>query len=394
MRRMIFLLLAGALIATACGGSSNDASSGNGEASLIAAVLKLQNSPSTMTLSLRSDAASLQALAAAGGGDSMGGTGLSTLLNSSITVSRTGAPGAKDADSQTAVKIGDNSNAIETRMVDKKLYVRADIQGLMDTFGKGGSDLQKLLKDADAQHLDFVRPAVEGKWLYLKGLDKLNKTLASKSGTKLPSADKKKQLSDEFEQRLLSSLTVKTVGEDSTGTHMEASIPARQAYAALQQVMPNAGNSLPPSAMPTPTSIPNKPITVDVWVKDGKVTQIQLDLKRLLALGDKPVPTGVHELAIRVAISDFTGTIEAPAGAVPVDLTALARNYMGEITRGVSASSLGGSNSTLVQSNQPTAMTCSTLKSMSPQDRNRLIDHNRAMQKVLQKECPKVNLKA
>jgi hypothetical protein len=382
MRRVIFLLLAGALMATACGGSSNDTSSGNGEASLIAAVLKLQSSPSTMTITLRSDIASLQALTAAGGGDSFGGTDFKTVLDSSISVSRTGAAGAKDASSQTAVKIGDINDAIETRMVHKKLYVRADISGLIDTFGKSGSDLQALLKEAEANHLDFVRPAVQGKWLYLKGLDKLGKTLPS--GTKLPSDNQKKQLTDQFEQRLLSSLTVKTVGEDSAGTHMEASIPARQAYAALQQLILNASESLPPgAAMPSPNSIPNKPIIVDVWVRDGKLTQVELDLKRLMALGDKPVPAGVSQLAIRIAISDFKGTIEAPAGAVPVDLTALAQNYLGEIATGGSASSSLGSNST-------PAMTCSALKSMSSQDRKRLIDHDRAMKKLLRKECPMV----
>jgi hypothetical protein len=387
MRRVILLLLAGALMATACGGSSNDTSSGDGEASLIAAVLKLQNTPSTMTITLQSDVASLQALTAADGGDSLGGADFNTVLGSSITVSRTETAGTADADSQTSVKVGDINDAIETRMVDKKLYVRADIPGLINKFGRSGTDLQALLKEAEAHHLNFVRPAVQGKWLYLKGLDQLGKSMGSTTGAKLPSDNKKRQLTDEFEQRLLSSLTVKTVGEDSAGTHMEASIPARQAYAALQQLIPNAGHSVPPgAAMPSPGSIPNKPITVDVWVRDGKLTQIELDLKRLMALGEKPAPAGVHQLAIRIAISDFTGTIEAPAGAVPVDLAALAQNYMGELTKGASVSS-GGSNSSA-------AMTCSALKDMSAQDRKRLIDHDRAMLKLLQKECPNVDLQA
>jgi hypothetical protein len=388
MRRVIFLLLAGALIATACGGSSHDTSSGDGEGSLIAALLKLQSSPSTMTVTLRSDVASLQALAAGDGGDSFGGTDLNTVLDSSITVSRSGAADGADASSQTSLKIGDLNDAIETRTVNKKLYVRADIPGLVSTFGKNGTDLQALVAEAEAHHLDFVRPAVQGKWLYLKGVDKLGKTLGGTTGAKLPSDEKKKQLTDEFEQRLLSSLTVKTVGQDSAGTHMEASIPARQAYAALQQLILDAGKSLPPgAAMPSPDSIPNKPITVDVWVRDGKLTQIELDLKRLMALGEKPVPQGVHQLAVRIAISDFSGTIEAPAGAVPVDLPALVQNYMGELTKGGFASSSSGSNSS-------PALACSTLKSMSPQDRKRLIGHDRAMLKLLQKECPKVDLQA
>jgi hypothetical protein len=386
MRRMILLLLAGALMATACGGSSNDASSGDGEASLIAAVLKLQSSPSTMTVTLQSDVASLQALIAADGAD-FGGTDLQTVLASSITVSHTGSAGAKDARSQTTVKIGDINDAIETRKIDKKLYVRADIPGLIKSFGNSGTDLQALLKEADAYQLDFVRPAVQGKWLALEGLDKLGKTLGAKAGTSVPSDGKTKQLTDEFLQRLLSSLSVKTVGDDSAGTHLETSIPARAAYAALQQLVLNAGKGLPPgAAMPSPTTIPDKPITVDVWVRDGKLTQIELDLKRLMALGDKPVPAGVHQLAIRVAISDFTGSIEAPSGAVRVNLTALANKYLAAILPTSGSASSGSSNA------MPEA-TCSTLKSMSPQDLKRLIDHDRAMQKLLQKECPKVDLK-
>jgi hypothetical protein len=387
MRRMILLLLAGALIATACGGSSGTGSSADGEGALIAAVMKLQSSPATMTLTLQSDVGSLQALTAADGGDSLGGTDFQTVLDSSITVSRTGAAGAKDARSQTVVKIGDNNDAIETRMVDKKLYVRADVAGLINTFGKDRSDLSDLLKEADANGLDFVRPAVQGKWLALEGSDKLGKTLGAKAGTSVPSDGKRKQLTDEFLQRLLASLSVKTVGDDSAGTHMEASIPARAAYAAIQQLVLNAGKGLPPgAAMPSPTTIPDKPITVDVWVRDGKLTQIELDLKRLMALGENPVPAGVHQLAIRIAISDFTGSIEAPSGAVAVNLTALANRYLAAITQGGSASS-GGSSA------MP-EVTCSTLKTMSPQDLKRLMDHNRAMQKLLQKECPNVNLEA
>jgi hypothetical protein len=391
MRRMILLLLVGALIATACGGTSNDASSSDGEGSLIAAVLKLQGSPSTMTLTLQSDVASLRALTAADGGDSLGGTDFNTVLNSSITVSRTGAAGAKDARSQTVIKIGDNDHAIETRMVDQKLYVRADIPGLINTFGKDRTDLSDLVKEADAYHFDFVRPAVQGKWLSLDGLDKVSKTLASATGTSMPSDNKNKQLSDEFLQRLLSRLTVRTVGDDSAGTHMEASIPAREAYAALQQLVLNAGKGLPSgAAMPSPTTIPNKPITVDVWVRDGKLTQIELDLKRLSGLGDKPLPSGVHQLAIRIAISDFTGTIEAPSGAVPVDLNKLTKNFMG--LKGTKSSGTGSASA--AGSAAMPQVNCDQLQAMPSQDLRSLLNHNPAAKKMLEKHCPSLNLEA
>ncbi|HEX3327806.1 MAG TPA: hypothetical protein VHV50_12515 [Actinomycetota bacterium] len=356
MRRLLIVLLASALLATACG-SSSDKTSGDPEGTLLVALLKLQNAPSTVTLTLHSDPQSLQALTAQGGGSL--GAKADILLNSSITVSHTHASNPRDASSEITVRIGSDQSAIETRTVNRTLYVRVDAMGLLKTFGQSPAEIQRVVKEAKASGLDFAVPALQGKWLSLAGLDKLAAKSVPMQG------DKQSQARNAFFQRLLSSAKVTRVGDDSAGEHLAIDVPARQAYAGIQDLISNLGAGLPPGAsLPDPGSIPDKNIRLDAWVRDGKLTQLELDVRQFAAFGGQPLPAGVHTLAIRMTFKDFTGTITAPAGAVPVDLKALQKSFMGE--KSVSSSS-GASAPTaaLIKCSQLKTLTASQLRAFA-----------------------------
>jgi hypothetical protein len=341
VRRLMMLLLTSVVIATACAGPSSDRTSGNAEGTLLASLLRLQNSPSTVTLTLRSDPKSLHALAAQGGRDGLFGTDLNTVLSSSITVSSNHAPDPRDALSQTTVKIGDNSHAIETRMVDRTLYVRADARGLAKTFGHSERDLQRVAREAGSAGLSFMRPALEGKWLSVAGLDEL----ARRSGAPLPAGADQQRATQALVKQLLNSATVSTLGEDAAGTHLRIIVPARAAYAGLRDMVQHLSAGLPGTPLPDPATLPDKNLKLDAWVRDGKLTQLEVDLKQLSAPGER-LPAGVHLLALHMTIRDFTGTIEAPSEAVPVDLQKLSRSFMSGMAGG-SASAMASSGTTL-----------------------------------------------
>jgi hypothetical protein len=382
VRRLLILLLSSALIATACGGSSQK-TAGDSEGTLLVAFLKLQNSPSTVTLTLHSDAASLQALNAQQGHGPLGSQA-TAILKSSITMSHSNGSDPSKARSETLINLGGDSHAIETRTVNRTLYVRVDASGLIKALGKSQAELRRAAREAKAAGLTFVGPALAGKWLSVAGADKL----AGQSGVLAQGSSKQKQARDAFLQRLLSSATVTTVGSDAAGTHMAINVPARQAYAGLRDMISNLGSGLPPGAtLPDPSSVPNKNIKVDAWVRDGKLTQLEIDLRQFAALSGQPLPAGVDVLALDMTIHDFTGTIAAPSGAVPVDLSQLSKMFMGGSAHSSASSGVAAPSVPNVR--------CADLNSLSAAQMKAALKRlPQPLLKMLAKKCPKVPLKA
>jgi hypothetical protein len=389
VRRLMLLVLTAALIMGACGGSS-DQPSGDPEGTLIAALLRLQNQPSSVTLTLRSDPQSLRALAAQDGGDIPSDAELSKLLDSTLTVSHNSETDPAKALSETTVTIG-GVRTIETRMIHRTLYVRADVKELARSFGTGDADLQGLTREAESYGLGFIKAALAGKWLSFAGLDKF---VAQQSGASMPGGSKQKEASDAFAQKLLSAARVTTVGEDAAGTHLAVSLPARQAYAALRDAIAKLGSIPAGAPAPAAVTVPNKTIQLDAWVKEGKLTQIELDLRQLAALGDKPIPSSVDQLAVRMTFRDFTGTIEAPSGAVRVHLNELAKMFA---AGGMESSASGASSShpaTLMPDAPLTNMDCSALTGMPREEIRSLLAGSPARLTALARLCPALHLRA
>jgi hypothetical protein len=387
VRRLVMLLLTAALIMGACGGSSSNQPSGNAEGTLLASLLKLQNSPSTVTLTFRSDPESLQALASQGGGGSITTAEANKILASSVTVSHNNASNPRDARSETIINIAGDSNAIEMRMVNRTLYVRADAGPLLKMFGAKGTDLQRQIHQAESSGLTFLKPALEGKWLSFAGLDKL----AAQSGATAPSAGKQSQAANALLQKLLGAATVSTAGSDAAGTHLVVTVPARQAYTALRGALANLSGAMPPAALPDATAIPDKNIKLDAWVKDGSLTQMEVDLTQFAALGHKPLPAGVHTLALHMTFRDFAGTISAPSGAVSVDLQGLTKSLMGSA---VGSGSSASSTQTAMPVPGGTNIKCSALVGMRPKDIRSLLSGSPARLKALARACPSLHLQA
>ncbi len=380
MRRVIVLLATTALIASACGGSSSDQTTGNQDRVLLTALLHLERGPSTITLTVRSDPQSLQALATQDGGARLPGTDIHKILSSSVTVSHDDASNPRDARSEMSVNVGGDSNAIETRTVDRTLYVRADARGLAKMFGKSDAELQSLIRKAESSGLSFVGPAVRGKWLSISGMDKMGGQFGSAPATNSKGVGA-------FAQKVLASATVTTAGQDAAGTHLEVSVPARRAYAGFSDLILSLGSALPTgAALPAPASIPDKNLKLDAWVRGGKLTQIELDLRQLAGVGNNPLPKGVDLLALHMTIRDFTGTIGAPAGAVPVDLQGLAQSFMD----GLGA----GSSGTMAPAPALTNLKCSDLKRIRPKDVRSLLSQAPGRLKALARQCPALHLEA
>jgi len=92
--------------------------------------------------------------------------------------------------------------------------------------------------------------------------------------------------------------------------------------AALQQDVGAAAGPLASQLGKADTSlskVPNKPVTVDVWISGGKVKQIELDLRQFHQGAGGPA----NPVGFKITLSSESGSISAPSGATPVDLSSL-----------------------------------------------------------------------
>src|SRR5690606_1947252 len=70
------------------------------------------------------------------------------------------------------------------------------------------------------------------------------------------------------------------------------------------------------------------PVTVDLWIADGHLRRLSLDLAAL--------QPGASGATLLVDIDEFTGTITAPEGATAIDPFTVLRDLTGGAFRGAS----------------------------------------------------------
>src|SRR5205807_6145834 len=108
-------------------------------------------------------------------------------------------------------------------------------------------------------------------------------------------------------------------GSDSVGDHYVVTVnSARNLYAAILPVF----SQFPlPNKPPAAGEIPDRPVTIDAWVKSGRIVRLELPLNQF-------GKGGGGRVAARLDIAGDSGGVTAPAGAVPVDVAGLLRNFV------------------------------------------------------------------
>jgi hypothetical protein len=315
--RRVYAVIATLVVAlVACGGSpaSNDA-----EQTLAEALDALEGSDGvTLRFTLRSTPASLQTLAR-DDGNTLSGEDAQKILDSSLTVS-SALNGGGSGSAQLVLNVA-GSEDLELRTTKDTIYVRADVRSLLEAFGQDPALADRFVAQAGAAGFDFAVPLVLGEWLAITGFEELAGRTQS---TPLPDQDK---VLAEIARALEASTTVTSEGRDGAGEHLVADLSLRAFYDRLRAVAAELGPGVGPAILPD--SVPDEDVRLDLWVDDGRLTQVEFDLLQLRAAGHAEIPQGVERLALRVEVSDFSGDVEAPAGAVPVDLSEIVGGMLG-----------------------------------------------------------------
>jgi hypothetical protein len=257
---------------------------------------------------------------------------LDVLLKSSIAVSMDGGDPATLDDDRFALEVdlGDVDRAIELRMVDKTMFVRADVAGLVRLFEAEAGNLTEVVNGAQQAGLGFVADAVAGKWLSfdLAPLEAMAGGALSQPGGELPSlgASQFQKLLDAVSATFGEDVDVKRLGQEDAGQHYHLTVPLRRVY---ERLVPVFGDlfSMPGLAPPPATEVPDRSISLDVWTDDGRIRRAELDLGQFA----DEAPAG--RVALRVDFDSLDGDIKAPGDAVEVNVMEI----LGQLMTGMGA---------------------------------------------------------
>jgi hypothetical protein len=251
------------------------------------------------------------------------------------------------------IKAGDLEHAFELRYVDKKLFARADVAGLATLFGTSPEEFNESISGLASQEgFEFLAAAAAGKWIVadFSSLKGLFEGLGKEFGFDVPPASGEDptpttQLPSEYQamkdaigKALSEDVVYEELESDEVGDHYLAKVTSlRSFYAkvlpALQQNMSKMpyAQELPPAG-----AVPDKPGSVDVWVKGERVSRVELDLAQFASTP----PAGAGRVALRLDISREAASVTVPPDATPVDIAGLLQRFMaqfGQLLEGVGA---------------------------------------------------------
>lgn len=362
MRRPLFSLTAtvtaATLLLTACSSGGIDASE-DPDAALAEALDDASTwGGVTATLSIDAAAASVGALTDMTDEDRR----ILHYVNSS-TVTISSHPGAdlEDTDddvARVAVTVGD-IDAFEVRIVDERIFLRADLDAIVDEFGEAG-DLDDLTAAAEAFGIADVDAIAAGGWIELSGYRELmamymGMTDASTTAADLELFDTIATQAGEGARELFARAKLTHVGEDAAGHHLQVTVTGEQTFDAFRPLLVTffdlvleemggfffgadmTGEDLVAELQAADgfadfavTTIP-----AQLWVSDGALTQVGFDVVQFADLNphladedDEVAP--FSRFAILVGLEAFDGTLDAPADATVIDLFELAGRAMAE----------------------------------------------------------------
>ncbi|WP_328474100.1 hypothetical protein OHA21_14270 [Actinoplanes sp. NBC_00393] len=226
---------------------------------------------------------------------------LRQLFNSSVTVAYDKA-GEGTADDRSSLSASvDGLTGTEIRFVDGVVYAKAPVTELAAKFGAGKREVEQLAAGA-VPGLDAF---FDGKWVSVDAADAVAGTLGLETGPH----QQEKALAElaTSATNLLDGAEVVRDGADSshlivTSSTTKAYTEAKRFVTAVEETL---GNDL--GAAPK-----DRPIVLDLWVDDGKLTAAEINLLQF-------IDGAAGRVAARIELT--TGApITAPDGATKIDV--------------------------------------------------------------------------
>lgn len=233
-----------------------------------------------------------------------------------------------DDDSATVGVTVGGADAGEVLSTPEEVFLRVRMDELSKQFPQLSGEVEqgrRAMTDPQvpAELREPVMAVLEGKWVGMKVSDLEKIANEDPRGTE-PKKDVLPKDAQEQVRKLIddireSDTTVKRVGSDDTGDHLQVAVRGRGAYTKLRATLPkllpveqsrDVMNEMPPA-----TEVPDQEFTFDVWVKDDRMKRLEFDLASLTTEDD-------GHMTLRVD-ADGGSEIKRPDGGTMVDVAAL-----------------------------------------------------------------------
>jgi hypothetical protein len=226
-----------------------------------------------------------------------------------------------------AMKIGNQyGDLLEYRLVGEYVYLRADAQAIEKMTGGSVPSAGELPENADA-----LRHVLNGEWVKVATSDLTQDAVPGQeseapSAPTTPGEARHKQVMKGLRDVIASEVEFNDAGIRGGTDHVTATAPFRTLLTELMdEIRPLAGDIPPGASLPTDKdlkSAPNQKVTADFSIKAGALTEVSVDLAKLV----KNAQDKKLALVLRFGKG---GQATAPAGATEVDLAALMQELFG-----------------------------------------------------------------
>lgn len=322
MRRSLLILSLSALGLASCGGGGPDPQA-NPKAALTSAFESLTQAEGiTMTMSVRSDTASIQAMSEG----ELSEDEAQKILDSSITVTGRNESDPKEAQSEVSVDMAGIDNAVEMKFIGTTMYVRAEVREIMELFGVDPAGADRFVADARTAGIEWAEPAVEGGWLEIAGLDQFAKQFGATGLDQTPA--QQRELLEKMNNVIEESASAEPGDKDGPGDHLVVRLDLRSLYDGFKE-MAGALETMEGAGLPPASEVPDEEIVLDLWIEDDFVRQLELDFLQFQDFEGAEIPAGVEQAALRFTFEEFDGEVEAPDESTVVDTKQLAAMFGG-----------------------------------------------------------------
>jgi hypothetical protein len=253
------------------------------------------------------------------------------ILDSSFVFTTKEAEDPKDSQLEMVGNIAGQDRAFEVKVLGLTLYVRADVNGLVETFGADSSEIDALRQQYGSQPgFEFIGTLLDGEWVALTGFQEFAEQMTGQPLQSSPSAEQR-DLSKKLAQSLEDNSSVEAGNKEGPGGHLLVSLNVQDLYTDFKSLAETTGGLATGGApLPDPSDVPDRDLLLDVWVDDEQITQVELDITQFADWeGAEDFPEGIDDFRLRLALEEFTGDVAKPEAADEVDLAELMQLFMG-----------------------------------------------------------------
>ncbi|MGW2657189.1 hypothetical protein ACWC1D_26470 [Streptomyces sp. NPDC001478] len=229
--------------------------------------------------------------------------------------------GEKDITGMTVKVSSTDADLIEYRIVGDYAYLRADASALAAQTGSPLPAAEDLPESATA-----FKYLLNGKWIKVPAKGLMSGVTGSQTPQTTPTADTQSKLSEALRGVITRQVELKNAGEKDGADHVTATASVRTLLSELLKEVRPFTKDLPTGAtLPSDNElkkVPDQKVTADFALKNGKLSEVSLDLAKLT----QNAKVTKLALVLRVAKAEPT---TAPAGAVEVPMDDLMQGFTG-----------------------------------------------------------------